>query len=205
MINILNEEKINLNNLTCHTGGAEGSDSMWEKEGMEYGVRIKAYSYKTPKHQSKNKVEISDEDYNDGIIEIHKANKWLKRRNLSRYMNLLARNWSQVKYSDQIFAIGYIINPDEKTIKGYYNKCKYQVLDGGTSWAVIMGILNFKDIFVFDQNVNNWFKWSYNSMKFIKLDYTPKIKFENFAGIGTRNITEDGVKAIKNVYESTFN
>ena len=38
----------------------------------------------------------------------------------------------------------------------------------------------------------------------IELAETPKLT-QNFAGIGTRNITKEGVEAIRNVYSNTFN
>jgi hypothetical protein len=67
-----------------------------------------------------------------------------------------------------------------------------------------MGVNHQKDIYVFDQSVKYWFRWSYSTMTFIKLDETPIIKTQDFAGIGTREITEDGISAIKDVYSKTF-
>ena len=106
MIDIFDKKPIDLANIICHSGGAEGSDTAWEKIGEKFGVKTKAYSYKTKVHTSPNKVEISDEDYKEGISEVNKANKFLNRYGIHKYMNLLARNWAQVKYSKQIFAIG---------------------------------------------------------------------------------------------------
>ena len=111
MIDIFDKKAIDLTKVVCHSGGAPGADTDWEVDGIPYGVATKAYSYKTPKHQSSNKVEISEEDYKEGITEVNKANKWLNRYGIHKYMNLLARNWAQVKYSEQIFAIGTIIKP----------------------------------------------------------------------------------------------
>lgn len=204
MIDIFDKKPLNLENIICHSGGAEGSDSVWEIEGEKLGVKTKAYSYKTPKHKSKNKVEISDEDYKYGIIEVNKANKWLGRYVIHKYMNLLARNWAQVKYSDQIFAIGYIVNPGEKGSRGYYNKSKYQSVDGGTGYCIQMAINNQKEVFVFDQFKDKWFRWSYTSISFIEMSYTPKIEVQNFAGVGTRKINQNGIQAIENVYLKTF-
>lgn len=204
MIDIF-ENKIDKENITCHSGGAAGSDTYWENIGSKFGVKTKAYSYKTEYHKSPNKIEISDEDYNDGISEINKANKHMDRFGINKYMNLLARNWSQVKYSTQIFAIGTIIDPGKKSPRGYYSKSKIQTVDGGTGYAIMMGINNKKDIFVFDQTKLSWFRWSYSSMSFIKLLETPSIETQNFAGIGTREITESGIKAIEDVYNKTFN
>lgn len=203
MIDLFDPIQIDLNNITCHSGGAEGSDFFFETIGQEFGVKTKAYSYKTNYHKSPNKVEISDADYIEGIKQIKKANHWLARFGIDKYMNLLARNWAQVKYSKQIFAIGQIISPGEKNKKGYYCQSKYQCVDGGTGYAVQMGIDNNRDVWVFDQTKSKWFHWSYDKMAFIEKD-SPKISVQDFAGIGTREITPAGISAIRDVYNKTF-
>jgi hypothetical protein len=203
-MDFFNDIKLDYNNIICHSGGAIGSDTYFETIGAEYGVKTRAYSYKTEYHKSSNKVEISDSDYKEGIIEINKANKWLNRYGINKYMNLLARNWAQVKYSDQIFAIGTIIKVGDKNSKGYYNKGKYDVVDGGTGYAVMMGINHDKEVFVFDQIRDKWYKWSYTTMKFIEFKDEIKIGVQNFAGIGTRNILPNGIQAIKDIYSNTF-
>lgn len=197
------ESKLDLSNIVCHSGGALGSDSFWEEEGAEFGVKTRAYSYKTKSHKSPNKIEISDVDFSEGVEAIKKANKTLMRFGIEKYINLLARNWAQVKYSDEIFAIGTIIEPGKKGARGY-NKSKYQIVDGGTGWAVQMAIDNEKVVYVFDQKRNNWFRWSYTSESFIACDI-PRIKSQNFAGIGTREIEQNGILAIQEVYKLTFN
>ena len=204
MIDIFGIKPLDLSNIVCHSGGAIGSDTYWENIGETFGVITRAYSHKTPIHQSKYKVEISDEDYREGVLEIKKANKFLNRYGIEKYMNMLARNWSQVKYSDEIFAIGYIVKVGDKNIKGYYNRGKYDMVDGGTGYAVQMAINNQKPVYVYDQKVNNWFRWSYSSLGFIIMKESPKINFQNFAGIGTRQITKNGIEAITEVYNKTF-
>ena len=205
MISIFDvDEKLDLNNVTCHSGGADGSDTFWETLGAELGVKTKAYSYKTKGHKSPNKVEISEEDYIEGIEQVKNANKLLCRFGIEKYMNLLARNWAQVKYSTQVFAIGTIIKPGDKNSKGYYNKGKYDVVDGGTGYAVMMGINHNREVFVFDQVRDKWFRWSYSIQSFVE-NQIPKITSQNFAGIGTREINQNGIDAIKSVYKLTFN
>jgi len=119
-------------------------------------------------------------------------------------MNLLARNWAQVKYSSQTFAIGVIVEPGKKSPKGYYSKSKIQSVDGGTGYAIQMSIDHLREVYVYDQNLFNWFKWSHSAMKFIELKDVPKIAVQNFAGIGTRQINDSGIKAIRDLYENTF-
>ena len=204
MIDLFETPKIDLTDITCHSGGAEGADTDFSNLSKKFNVKVKAYSYKTSYHLSSDKVEISEEEYNEGAIEINKANKYLRRPGIKKYMSLLARNWSQVKYSTQIFAIGVIVGPGGETPDGYSSKSKIQTVSGGTGYAVMMGILNLKEVFVFDQLKNVWFRWSYSTMSFIKLNQVPKIKTQNFAGIGTRKINENGKKAIVNLFESSF-
>lgn len=204
MIDIFDKIELDFNNIVCHSGGAIGADSCFEEIGTEYGVKTRAYSYKTSIHKSPNKVEISESDYKEGIVEVNKANKWLNRYGINKYMNLLARNWAQVKYSEQIFAIGTIIKVGDRNVKGYYNKGKYDVVDGGTGYAVQMSINHGKEIFVFDQIRDKWFKWSHTAMKFIEYKEEIKIEVQNFAGIGTRDISPNGIQAIRDIYNNTF-
>ena len=177
MIDIFDKPKLDLNNLFCHSGGAKGSDSYFEKIGVEFGVKTKAYSYKTKYHTSPNKVEISEEDYLEGVQMIKKANLTLNRWGIHKFMNLLARNWSQVKYSNQVFAIGTIIEPGKKCSKGYQNKSNYQIVAGGTGYAIQMAIDSMKDVYVFEQNLEKWFKWSFNALRFVEIQ-SPKFVFK---------------------------
>jgi hypothetical protein len=203
MIDIFDNKPLDLNNIVCHSGGAVGSDTEWENIGKEFKVITKAYSYKTSYHVSENKIEISDEDYKEGIEEINKANKWLNRYGIHKYMNLLARNWAQVKYSDQVIAIGTIVKKGEKSPKGYPNKGKFDMVDGGTGYACQMAINHEKVVFVFDQKRDKWFRWSYSSLCYVECQ-CPKISYQNFAGIGTREIKPNGIQAIRNVFTKTF-
>ena len=205
MIDIFGNTPIRLDRLVCHSGGATGADTYWEIIGDNYDVKTKAYSYKTKYHTTENKVEISDTDYEEGVKEITKANRVLNRYGIHKFMNLLARNWSQVKYSDEVFAIGTIVESGKKGSKGFYNKSEFQVVDGGTGYAVQMAINNGKFVYVFDQDKDKWFRWSYTSLKFIEVTKPLKISYENFAGIGTREIKPNGIKAIEDIYKLTFN
>lgn len=169
----------------CHSGGAVGSDTVWEQEGQKYGIKTLAYSYNTTYHKSPNKVEISEEDYLEGIEEILSVKSMLNR-NINRsfkYMNLLARNWPQVKYSDSTWAIGHLEGLS---------------VAGGTGWAMAMSIKHGHPTHIFEQNEEVWYEWSYAINAWVPIKKL-KIITENFAGIGTRNINEAGINAIKDV------
>lgn len=204
MIDIFDKNNIDLSNITCHSGGAIGADTHWEEIGKKFRVKTRAYSYKTKSHTTPNKVEISDDDYIEGVGEVNRANLILKRYGINKFMNLLARNWAQVKYSEQVFAIGTFIRPGEKDSKGYTNKGTIDVVSGGTGYACAMCINSGKELFLFDQVRDNWFRWSYTSNSFVQLKNCPKITKQNFAGIGTREIKQNGIDQIEMVYKLTF-
>lgn len=165
-----------------HSGGAIGSDTMWGEIGEEYGVVSNHYYHgaKTPN----GNIEITEEQFERGKQHVYKANETLHRRPY-KYMNLLARNWIQVENSDAVFAIGQLKN---------------NVVDGGTGWAVQMAIDVNKPVYVFDQERNKWYtKVDEDWVEIGTPTLTP-----NFAGIGTRNINQNGIEAIRDVYENTF-
>ena len=76
-------------------------------------------------------------------------------------------------------------------------------MKGGTGWACREAIDNNKPVYVFDQNKNSWYKYSYINNKFEKIDYIPTLT-EKFAGIGTRELNENGRNAIIELYKKNF-
>jgi len=179
-----------LNKYTNHSGGANGADSYWDEIGREYGFNNHIhYWYKKMNPKSEPQHQITEEDYSEGVKMIERANLTLKRQNINKYMHLLARNWSQVKYSDSIYAIG-ILQKNKKSVSG------------GTGWATQMGIDIKKDVYLFDQTIDQWFYWDYSEEKFLTC-VTP-ILTKNYAGIGTRKLNDTGKKAIRNVYLKTL-
>ena len=175
-----------MKNFICHSGGCPGADMIWENEGNKYGIETIAYSFSGHIHESKNPKILSYSELNEGFEAVLIADKALERH-IERVMysyvkNLLCRNWFQVKNSEAIYAIGKFL--DEKRVKG------------GTGWATQMAIDNKKPVFVFDQINNKWNIFNYELQKFKVIDYIPPLT-KNFAGIGTREINENGVNAIQ--------
>jgi hypothetical protein len=178
---------------TCHSGGCPGSDMEWEIQGEKYGVVTVAYSFKGHKQEGKNPKILTGAELNEGWEHVLIANKNLKLypQGQSTYVkSLLSRNWFQVKNATAIFAIGKFRN----------NK----VVDGGTGWAVQMAIDNKKPVFFFNQPTNAWYSgtnYDGNGVGyFIEIDGIPTLT-QDFAGIGTREIEQNGKNAIRMVYE----
>lgn len=183
-------------NYTNHSGGAGGSDMEWEIQGRQYGVTTNAYSFGGHNQYSNNQCKLTAEQLKEGaekakIASLALGRPWKYIENKPYVKNLMSRNWFQIKNADCVFAVGKLVKASDKLV------------DGGTGWAVQMAVDNQKSIYLFEQNFNSWFVYDYEKNCFTTLDHTPTLT-ENFAGIGTREINDNGKKAIADVYLATF-
>ncbi len=85
-----------------------------------------------------------------------------------------------------IIAVGWI-QPDG-TVKG------------GTGWGVELGKLFNRPMSVYDQDKNQWFAWKDNAW----VAETPIIEDKTFVGTGTVNLSDEGRKAIHDLFEKSF-
>lgn len=197
----------NKNKYTNHSGGATGADSIWGKIGEAFGITNNHYYWgnKTPN----GNFEISKEDFEEGRIKAAEAAKLNYGAKFTRVNSpLLARNWAQVKYADAVYAIAPIAKKGEKLFPNQKNDTRIALFDGavkgGTGYAVGMAIIAKKPVYVFDDGgTNKWYTYNYDT-KQMEETSTP-ILTNNFAGIGSRKITDAGKNAINDVYENTFN
>jgi hypothetical protein len=181
-----------MKNIVCHSGGCPGADMTWETVGEAYGVKTISYSFEGHTQYGKNRKILTPDELVEGFEMVIRANATVKRypQGQPTYVkNLLARNWFQVKNSEAIFAIGKF----DKTAQ----------VAGGTGWAVQMAIDEKKPVFVFEQPNKTWFFFSYEHNMFWPHQNSPKLT-ENFAGIGTREITDDGIQAVMDIFTLNF-
>lgn len=184
------QEENKIDNYICHSGGAIGADTFFEELCERYGIEIRAYSYKTGYHKSKNKVEISEEVFQEGVSVVSKINnKYLKRRGINKYMHLLARNFAQIKNTEVVYAISELDNG---------------LVKGGTAYACYMAIDARIPVYLFEQKEGRWYRYSFGSEKFVVENDPPIIKYGNFTGIGTRKLNSLGEKAIEELFSRSF-
>ena len=195
----------NMNELTNHSGGAKGGDMIWDSVGKEFGVTD--HNHYTTKYFD----NLSPEQQSELSKQYLQTVKWLGRGvvNSETYAGkLVRRDMIQANNSDAIFGVTELVKPGINGRKGYNNKTNHSIPEGGTGYAVTRGILTNKPTFVFNQSDNygneiGWYKWDNKSNDFVKVE-TP-ILTKNYAGIGSQEINELGIQAIKDVYEKTKN
>jgi len=183
-----------LNGYTNHSGGCPGSDMTWEVEGFLRGASTVAYSFKGHTHDSRYPYVMSNTELEEGFEHVKIAdetlNRGLARLDDAPYIKkLICRNWFQIKHAESIFAIGTFVNSTN------------QLVNGGTGWAVQMGVDEGKNVYFFDQKNNKWYLRTNEDDKFKYIDYIPELTTE-FAGIGTRAINDNGTNAITELLDN---
>lgn len=182
--------------ITNHSGGAVGADTLFGLATSVLGGD--SIHYKTENLENRGNTDITDIEKLEGSIMAARASvKLNKAVATNEYVSdLLARNWSQVKNADHVYAIAMLDRGSEVLS---------QVL-GGTGYAVEMAKEVNKDIDVFDLSTEKWYVYDYETGSFVEsLDRKPrKLPASlNFAGIGTRDLEfvaekDSKGKAVKN-------
>ena len=174
-----------------HSGGALGSDTLWGEFGNPHGVVSNHYWYmeRTPR----GNLEITEQQFKEGLEQSRiVAKQWgIHPASKPFVQHLLSRNWQQVDNADCIYAIAQNF---EKAPSGVIR------VSGGTGYAVQMAINAGKQIYVYSQHHEKWITWT--GKEWMESD-TPVLT-KDFAGIGTRDINNLGIQAIKDVFAKTF-
>lgn len=175
----------NASEITVHSGMATGADTVWAEVADSMGIKTIGHSFKghrvsgtRPTMETRN--ELTEEQLKMADKFIEKAAQGLGRPINPDYRNLFRRNYYQVKDSEAVIAVGTVLSNGTK-------------VSGGTGWATQMGIDKGVPVYIFDQVKKSWFKW--DGKKFVDSDLPPK--FNDFAGIGTRDLNPAGRQAIE--------
>lgn len=163
-----------------YSEGAVGSDTEWGNVAQKYGFNITHYAVNDYDKLSRDDKESVEKQYKE-VVER------LQREQLSADSysgKLVRRDMLQANSADSILAIGRL--------------GKNGHVDGGTAYATERGIIRGIPVYLFDQNDNHW--KTYNGEKFVDCEQ-PSLT-QHAALIGTHQITDDGKRAIQNVFKT---
>jgi hypothetical protein len=110
-----------------------------------------------------------------------------KYRDTPLFRKVLQGIWHQVNNGQEIYVVGKIL--DDDTVKG------------GTGWGAEFAKLCNKPLYVFDQDQDGWFHW--NGQSWVT-EPEPIITHHQFAGTGTRFLSDGGRAAIEDLFRRSF-
>ncbi|MFC2131784.1 hypothetical protein ACFLSQ_10145 [Bacteroidota bacterium] len=181
---------MNSTDLILYSGGATGAESCFGEFAEKYGIDEVNFSFEGHDTGRTRGIRIlNHEELKKGDVSLTYVSGLMHRiyPNTAVLRKILQTIWFQINSSQEIFVIGTILA--DNTVKG------------GTGWGAEFAKLCNKTLYVFDQEKNSWFKW--NRTNWVEHP-VPTITNIHFAGTGTRNLNENGKKAIEELYKRSF-
>jgi hypothetical protein len=176
-------------NYTLYSGGLKGAETAFGEAAEKWSVKEVNFTFSGQKtNRQKNAVVLSDDDLKRGDISMELVSKMMSRTyyETEKVRKVLQTIFHMVNKGHQVFVIGTIL--EDNTVKG------------GTGWAVELAKLFNRPLSVYDQEKNGWYSWKQGAW----IQDSPMIEHETFVGSGTRNLSENGRKAIDRLFEDTF-
>jgi len=174
---------------TLISGGHKGTEAEFGRNAERWGIREKTLSYEGHSLEHSGDVEVlSDADLARGDVSMEIVFQRLGRsfargKGIRRVIQSM---FHVITRGDHLFAVGWI--QDDGTVKG------------GTGWGVELAKFFNREISVFDQEKEGWFKWSEGTWE----KEEPTIPNRPFSATGTRNLSNPGRAAIRQLFERSF-
>jgi archaellum biogenesis ATPase FlaH len=173
------------------SGGSRGAEAEFGICAERWGMAEVNFSFEGHRVLERNRgvVVLTEAELNQGDFSLVYASKRLNRQltDIPLVRNVLKTIWHQITNATTVFAVGVI--QDDGTVRG------------GTGWGVELARLWKKPLFVFDQERRSWFRWSGRAWE---MSQPPVISTESFAGVGTQELTEEGRRAISELFLRSF-
>ena len=175
--------------ITLYSGGHKGAESEFGKLAESWGIQEVNFSFEGHNTERTRGVKVlspQELDRGDVSMEIVSARMGRKYSKAEKIRKVIQTIFHMVNKGYHVIVIGWI-QPDD-TVKG------------GTGWGVELAKLFNRPVSVYDQERKGWFAWKDNKW----VADTPVISDKTFVGSGTRNLTDDGISAIRDLFERSF-
>ncbi|MFO7749987.1 MAG: hypothetical protein R6U68_06150 [Desulfobacteraceae bacterium] len=178
-----------LSQITLYSGGHRGAESEFGRQAERYGIKEVNFSFEGHNIERDSGVQVlTPEELEKGDVSMDIVSARMSRNfsRVSKIRRVIQSIFHMVNNGYQVFVVGWIL-PDN-TVKG------------GTGWAVELARLFNRPVFVYEQDRKAWFSWINNAWQ----EVTPIISHKTFAGTGTRNLSQDAVKALEDLFDRSF-
>ncbi|WP_456434258.1 hypothetical protein [Thermosulfuriphilus sp.] len=169
--------------------GLKGAETCFGELAQRTGVKEVVFTYKGHRpDRAQNLTVLSEEELKRGDISMELVSRMMKRNYAKpdKIRKILQVIFHMVNKGYQVFIVGEILDND--TVKG------------GTGWAAELAKLFNRPLHVFDQKKRTWFSWKEGRW----VEDSPRIQYPTFVGTGTRHLTEEGQKAIEELFQRSF-
>jgi hypothetical protein len=175
---------------TLLSGGTAGAEMEFGLLAEEFHLHELNFTYAgRTMDRTRGAVVLDEAELGRGHVSraYYQAQMHRQYPNTPQFQRMLDTIWHQVNTAGEVFVVGTIL-PD-KTVKG------------GTGWAAELARHWQKPLFVYDQERRGWVTWKNGD--WVTVDQ-PKITKTRFCGTGTRFLSDDGKRAIRELFVRSF-
>jgi hypothetical protein len=172
------------------SGGAPGAESSFGESAERYGIEEVNFTFEGHQIERRRGVRaLNHEELLAGDVSLAYVSRLMNRRfsDAPTLRKVLQTLWYQVNNGQEIFVIGTIL--EDQTVRG------------GTGWGAEFAKLCNKPLCVFDQDRDSWFRWTGSSWAPATGAVRPVVGHPHFTGTGTRNLRDNGRRAIAELFE----
>lgn len=176
--------------VTVYTGGHRGTEEYFGKSAEKWGLQEITFNFEGHDISRERGLKIlSDEELSRGVVGPDIIRKRMEREFAQTpfMQKIFQVMFHIVNNGYQVFAVGWLLS--NGTVKG------------GTGWGVELAKLFNRPVHLFDQDRKEWVSWVNNEWV---TDEQPIISHKTIAITGTRNMSDEGKKAIDELFECSF-
>jgi len=182
---------MNRHDYILFSGGAGGAESEFGACAERHGIEEVNFTFDGHKIARQRGVRVlNHEELQAGDVSLEYVSKLMHRRYVDSptIRKVLQTLWYQVNNGQEIYVVGTIL--EDGTVRG------------GTGWGAEFAKLCNKPLFVFDQEKDGWFEWTRTEWR--PRGEAPTITHPHFTGTGTRQIGDNGKRAIEELFTGSF-
>ena len=175
--------------ITLYSGAHKGTESEFGRLAEAWGLTEVNFSFEGHNAERTRGLRVlSPEELDKGNVSMDIVSTRMGRKytRANKIRKVIQSIFHMVNNGYHVIAVGWIQADD--TVKG------------GTGWGVELAKLFNRPVHVYDQDRKDWFVWQDNAW----VPQAPALERDTFVGTGTRNLTEDGKKAIQDFFEKVF-
>jgi hypothetical protein len=171
------------------SGGHKGTEAEFGRNAERWRIQEVTLSYEGHAMERSGEVEVLDDadlargDVSMEIVFQRLGRSFHRGHGIRRVLQSM---FHVVTRGDHLFAVGWI-QPDG-TVRG------------GTGWGIELAKFFNREVSVFDQDKEAWFDWRDGHWQ----PSEPTIPDRAFAATGTRNLSDAGRTAIRELFERSF-
>ena len=172
-----------------YSGGLRGAEAAFGAAAERHGVEEVNFTFAGHRiERSRGLRTLTAAELKHGDVSLEYVSKLMNRRypETDVFKKVLQTIWHQVNNAQEVYVVGKIL-PDHTVM-------------GGTGWGAEFAKLCNKALAVFDQERGDWFAWTGSRWE----PRVPTITHPHFCGTGTRNLGDNGRKAIDALFQRSF-